>query len=500
MTMRSRRPTPRPISRLVRLLSAVSLLALTAALPACSTNPATGEQQFAGLMSPQQERQVGKEQHSQVMAQFGGPYDNQQVTGYVNRLGQSLAQHSEMPDLAFTFTVLDSPIVNAFALPGGYVYVTRGLLALADSEAELAGVMAHEIGHVTARHSAERYSQGTVANVGVALLGVLTGSNELAGVAGYGAQAYLQSYSRSQEFEADTLGVRYLTRAGYQPNAMASFLYKLDQHSRLQAQLAGKSPDVVDQTNIMATHPRTVDRVEAARQAAGVTAAPDARIGHEEHLQSIDGMLYGDNPAQGVVRGQEFIHPDLRFRFTVPEGYTLVNGQTQVQATGPNGATIVFDMDKPQGSPSARDYLAAWGQSLQVSSVEQIQVNGMNAATASVRANTNRGPADVRLVAIAGGEGTFYRFLFVTPPQQTQQLSAGLQQTTYSFRRLNASEAGNVRPERIALYRTRAGDTQQSVAARMPAGPFQLERFTVLNGLPAGQMPPTGSLLKLVTQ
>ncbi|MDM7944922.1 MAG: M48 family metalloprotease [Oceanibaculum nanhaiense] len=484
----------------IRLLAALGLLGAAALLPGCTTNPATGEEQFAALMSPQQERQVGQEQHPKITEQFGGTYDERNIAAYVSELGGRLAAQSEMADLNFTFTVLDSPIVNAFALPGGYVYVTRGLMALAENEAELAGVVAHEIGHVTARHSAERYSQSVVANLGVALLGVLTKSNELANVAGYGAQAYLQSYSRSQEFEADTLGVRYLTRAGYAPDAMASFLAKLDRHSRLQAQLAGKSPDTVDQTNIMATHPRTLDRVEAARQAANVAAVANPRIARDEYLQRLNGMLYGDNPEQGLVRGQDFIHPALRFRFTVPNGFTLVNGQTKVQAAGPNNAVISFDIGKAQGNPSASDYLRAWAGNLRLTNIEAITVNGLPAATGAARASSNNRAIDVRLVAIAGGDGSFYRFAFITPVQVTNQLSQGLRETTYSFRKLSAAEAAKVKPERLKTYKVRGGDTATSLAAKMPAGPLAAERFATLNGLQVGQVPPAGTLVKLVTE
>lgn len=483
-----------------RILAALGLLAAAAWLPGCTTNPATGQEQFAALMSPQQERQVGAEQHPRITQQFGGAYDERSIADYVTGLGQRLAAQSEMPELNFTFTVLDSPIVNAFALPGGYVYVTRGLMALAENEAELAGVIAHEIGHVTARHSAERYSQNVVANLGVALLGVLTRSNELANVAGYGAQAYLQSYSRGQEFEADTLGVRYLTRAGYAPDAMASFLSKLDRHSRLQAQLAGRSPDSVDQTNIMATHPRTLDRVEAARQAANVSAVANPRIARNEYLRKLDGMLYGDNPDQGFVRNRDFIHPTLRFRFTVPDGFTLVNGQTKVQATGPNNAVISFDMGKAQGNPSPSAYLQAWAGNLRLSNIETIDVNGQRAATGAARTSSNAGPVDVRLVAIAGDDGSFYRFAFITPAQMTNQLSQGLRETTYSFRRLNAAEAAAVKPERLRIHTVRAGDTAASLAARMPAGPLAAERFATLNGLQVGQLPPAGTLVKIVTE
>ena len=178
------------------------------ALAACTTNPATGRNSFTGFMSPQQELQIGAEEHPKILATFGGAYDDAGIAAYVDEVGQRLARNSDLPELKLTFTVLDSSIVNAFALPGGYVYVSRGLLALARNEAELAGVLAHEIGHVTARHSAQRYSQTIIAGLGANVLGAVVGA-PAGQLAQLGAATYLSAYSRDQEFEADTLGVRY---------------------------------------------------------------------------------------------------------------------------------------------------------------------------------------------------------------------------------------------------------------------------------------------------
>jgi len=219
-----------------RRLAAVLLLLLHT-LAACATAPATGRSFFTAGMSQEDEAKLGAKQHKEIVKEFGGAYQDPALGRYVSSLGTLLARTSELPDLKFTFTVLDSPIVNAFALPGGYVYVTRGLLALAENEAEVAGVLSHEIGHVTARHAAERYGQAMAAKLATAGLGILFGSGPEVQAANTLSALALSSWSRDQEFEADTLGVRYLTRGGFDPGAMASFLAKLQANSRLQAKL-----------------------------------------------------------------------------------------------------------------------------------------------------------------------------------------------------------------------------------------------------------------------
>ncbi len=252
--------------RLKRPSRTALLLAAALAGASCSTNPATGERQFTALLSPEKEQALGAQEHPKVMAEFGGPYENAQVQAYVDRLGQRLAAKTEIPDLKYTFTVLDSEIVNAFALPGGYVYITRGLMALANNEAQLAGVIGHEIAHITARHTAERYSQGTLAQVGAVLAGVF-GGQQIGQVAAQGAQLVLAGWSRGQELEADTLGIRYMADSGFDPREMSSFLDTMGRHAQLQALLAGQ-PGAADSFSYLQTHPPTTERVEKASAAA----------------------------------------------------------------------------------------------------------------------------------------------------------------------------------------------------------------------------------------
>ncbi|MFT5182512.1 MAG: putative Zn-dependent protease, partial [Alphaproteobacteria bacterium] len=302
----------------------LGLMGLALLLAGCSVNPATGERNFTAFMSPEDELRVGREQHPKILQEFGGAYDHARATAYVNAVGQKLARRSDLPDLKYTFTVLDSDVINAFALPGGFVYISRGLLALANTEAEIAGVLAHEIGHVTARHSAQRYSSSVVAGLGTALLGVVVGGGA-AQLGQQGAAVYLQGYSRDQEFEADKLGVRYLARTGYETRSMASFLASLQAYSALEAKTSGLG-DPASRYNIMSTHPRTGDRVAAATKAAQTTAVANPRIGNIDHLNAIEGIVFGDSDGQGFVRGRVFAHKILGFQFEVPDGFHLANG------------------------------------------------------------------------------------------------------------------------------------------------------------------------------
>lgn len=488
---------PKPAAVLAAVLLAPTL---GGALGGCSTNPATGQPTFTAFMSESEEIRIGRQEHPKIVREFGGVYDDPEVTKYIDSIGQFLASTSEKPDLKFTFTVLDSPVVNAFALPGGYVYVTRGLLALANSEAEIAGVIGHEIGHVTARHSAQRYSQAVLANIGMMGVAIATGSGALANLAGSGAAIYLQSYSRDQEYEADILGVRYLSRATYEPRAMASFLSSLLADSRLDAELAGR-PGAADEYNIMATHPRTADRVERAIGAAGERTVADPMIARDVYLDKIDGMLYGDDPKQGFIKGRRFAHPVLKFEFTVPEGFRLHNTPSAVIARGPDGAAIQFDQASPTPSGDLVDYLAnVWAKNISLQNLERITVNGLQGATGTARVQTRSGAADLRLAAIRYSSDRVYRFLFLTPPNRTAALSEGLRRTTYSFRKLSDAEAAALKPQRIRVVTVQPGDSVASLAARMPFDDRQVERFRVLNGLQNGATLTPGQRVKLVAE
>ncbi len=475
---------------------AVSGLAATLALSGCQVSPGTGRQDF-NIVSPDEERQMGREAHPQILKEFGGAYDSPRLQAYVAGLGQRLARNTETPGDDFRFTVLNSDIVNAMALPGGYVYVTRGLLALTGNEAELAGVLGHEIGHVTARHSAQRYSRAMAANIGIGILGAVLGTPGVSDIAGLGASYWLSAYSQENEFEADSLGVRYLSRSGWNAEAMASMLTKLRQHSRLEAIEAGRDPDTVDETHFMATHPRTADRVEAAiRHALG--APPQGALGEDSFLDAVDGMTYGDDPEQGVVRGRVFAHPSLGFRFEAPPGFRLTNGDKAVVARDPQGAAVIFDSARDGGDPLTH-IQRTWMPKARLSGAERIEVNGMAAATAATRGRTRQGAVDVRLVAIRFDPDTLYRFTFVSPTGRTAGLGEGFRRATYSFRALAADEKRAIRPLTVQVVRVKAGDTAESLGARMAVDDHKVERFRVINGLGDGGQPKPGSRVKLVS-
>ena len=493
------------------LIRAVLLCLAGLSLAGCSTNPATGKQSFTAFMSPSDEMRVGAEEHPKILKQFNGAYREADVAVYVGHVGGALAGVSEVTQMPFTFTVLNTDKVNAFALPGGYVYITRGLLALADDEAEMAGVLAHEIGHVAARHTAQRYSQAMAANLGLTLLGVLGSAAGappgLGEIAFFGAQAYLQGFSREQEMEADMLGARYLARAGYDLGAMSGFLGKLQQHDRLEAALTD-TPDPAARSNIMSTHPRTADRIAQAIRLAGQAPPADSRRGRATYLTVIDGMLFGDDPKDGVRKGRVFAHPGIGIRFTVPPGYVLFNSPRAVIARGPGKALIVFDMETEKGAAKVGDLVAYlnrdWGRSLSLGGIERITVGGMEAATGRARARTRDGTRDVRLVAIRDARRDtrrrIFRLLFLTPPAMTASQAEALQRTTYSFRLLSADEAAAIRPLRLRVVTVGAGDTQRSLADRLPFEKLRLERFETLNGLARGQPLEPGSQVKIVAE
>lgn len=493
---------PRQTRRRLRTLviAAVALPLALVQLGGCARNPATGETVFTGGLSKDQEIRMGRENHPQIVKEFNGEYGTPDLRTYVSSIGTLLAKTSERPDLKFTFTVLDSDIINAFAMPGGYVYVTRGLLALADNEAQLAGVLAHEIGHITALHHARRYGDSLLANIGVAVAGAALGQAG-AQVAQVGAVSLLQSYSRENEYEADQLGVRYLARAGFDPYAMAGFLTKLRADSRLAAIRRGESPDTVDQFNYLATHPAPAARVEQATAFARQTNVANPITAHDLYLSKISGILYGDDPDQGLIRGREFLHPKLRFAFRVPPGFSLFNSPTAAVAYGPDKSRIVFDgAPKPVDGSMASYVRDVWGAKLGLRNVETITVNGLDAATGSASVRTSDGTFDARLVAYRVDAKTVYRFLFLTPPSRTAALSDELRRTTYSFRKLSSAEAAALRPQALRIVTVGPGDTVEKLAQRMPFADYRIERFEVLNGISRNDSLRVGQKLKLVVE
>jgi predicted Zn-dependent protease len=376
------------------------------------------------------------------------------------------------------------------------------LLAFANNEAELASVLAHEMGHVTARHISERYSQSTLTQLGATALSIGIGSAAANQLINTGASMYLSSYSRSQESEADDLGIRYLSRAGYDPNAMASFLATLQRSSALEA--AEQGEQYKEMRNIMATHPMTSDRVARARIMAA-NYPPNNTLGIESHLKAITGLVYGDTPKDGFVRGQEFVHPALGFAFAVPQGFRVKNLPDKVigQARSKTGATFIFDVaQKPYGMQPTDYIQQSWTRGASnLEGLQTMDVNGMNAATAQVQGNINGQAALIRLVAIEWSPNEVYRFQFVMPQATSNAEIEALKRVSYSLRALSRSERQNISPKRVAIITGSAGDSVSSLARRMAFDDnLNEQRFLAINGMDSGAPITPGRKYKIVVE
>jgi predicted Zn-dependent protease len=490
-----------------KLLTGAAASALALGVGGCvSTNPATQRTSFTGIYSIEDDIKLGRESHPQMVTQFGGEYQHPRLNRYVTEIGNRLAANSEFQQFTWRFTIVNSPIVNAFATAGGYVYISRGLLALASNEAELAGVLAHEIGHITARHSAERMSAQQISQIGLVLgaigleaAGVPVGEDMMRLGQTFAAMA-IQSYSREQEFESDTLGVRYMSRAGYDPDAMVSFLASLGEHSRLEAEMMGLPAGAVDEFNIMATHPRTADRVRRAQEAANTRRPVNARIGREDYLGRLDGLLFGDDPKeQGTIRDNQFVHAGMRFEFTVPKSYVLRNSPSAIMASYGQEGQILFDVGKYKRAREVGDYLQReWAGRARLNGFERITINGLPAATASTEAQGKRGRLILRLVAIDSGERSAFRFLIAAEPLHYDAFKDELRRATYSFRRITQAEADAVHAMRLLVIPAQANDTIAGLSRNMPYGRFNEAWFRVLNDLQQNQPITVNQRLKVI--
>jgi predicted Zn-dependent protease len=487
------------------LLAGVAGGAALGTLSGCmTTNVATGRTSYTGLYDISDDIEIGQREHPKMLESFGGEYQSSRLASYVSRIGGRLAAHTEYQQFPYRFTLLNTPIVNAFALPGGFVYVSRGLLTLASNEAELAGVLAHELGHVNARHAAERLSAAQAAQVGViagaigaAVLGL---PGDVARLGQGIAALSIQGYSRKQEFEADMLGVRYMSRAGYEPEGMVTFLGTLREQSVVEARSLGLPPGKVDEYNMMSTHPRTVDRVRQAAAAAAVQRPPTPRVGREDYLHEIDGVLFGDDPAQGIVIGRRVVHPALGFEFRVPTGFRVENSPEKIVARDDSGAAVIFDMAPLRRAADMPAYLRdEWGPNARLRDIERLTVNGLDAGTAWVPAEGPGGvPMDLRLVAIRRDARSAYRLVMISPRNRTAALRQEFQDTTFSFRTLGAAEAAAVRPLHLAVERAAPGDTVERLSAPLPYGRYNADWFRVMNDLAPGAQPEPGQVLKVV--
>jgi predicted Zn-dependent protease len=459
---------------------------------------------LAAVPSRAQDTAAGDEAR-ELTEEFGGAYNNAALTSYVTEIGEKLVPTTSMAGKKFTFTVLDSPVVNAFSLPGGYVFVTRGLLALANNEAEMAGVLGHEIGHVTAGHAARRLRRTALAELGAGLLQLLVGKlgnaeigKVMGDAASFGGLYYIRRYSREQEFQADQLGTISLAKAGYDPGAMGTFLGSLEAESEFENMEAGRPAD--DRLHTMfADHPRTPDRVERAVDEAR-KLQQSALLNRDAYLHHLDGVLFDDDPEQGVLRDGEFVHPNLRLAFSVPEGYEVDNEPSKVVVQNDEHAGFIFDRPDAAFAGAPEEYIAkVWAPNAK-SEVQRLTIGDLAAATVTTEAKNDDGTLiNVRLVAVRYDNDTIYRFLFVMPTASGSRFIQTFQRVMYSFRRLSEEDAAKVKPLVVRLVTVAAGDTVESLAARLPYVRYKIERFRTMNGLSADAMVKVGDTVKIVT-
>ncbi|MDC3402213.1 M48 family metalloprotease [Alphaproteobacteria bacterium] len=456
------------------------------------------------LMSEAQEAKIGAQQHDKIVESSGGVYDNPKLNAYVQNIMRRVAAASDRPDIPFQITILDTPMINAFALPGGYTYVTRGLLGLANSEAEVASVIGHEIGHVTARHSAQRQTAAVGTGLAASVLGAVIGqkiggSQKLVGnLLNVGGKAVLAGYSRGQEYEADDIGVKTSAMAGYKPAAAADFLASLSRESRFQANL--KDRDRPAGSDWFATHPNTEERVARARGLAANFAGLSKTVkqGRATHFAAIDQITYGDSADNGFVRGQSFTHPKLKVKFTVPKGYELTNGARAVVAQASNGSKISFDMAKMK-TASPREFVqTAWLKNDPAASYKDATVAGRPASIATVQKNG----AYYYFAAIqkaasakaAKSDLSAYRFMM----QSRGDGSKAFMSVLNSFKFLTNAQANKTKPSRIKIVTVQKKDSLKSLANLMAVSGQKVERFRILNALPVGVPLKPGQRVKLI--
>jgi predicted Zn-dependent protease len=459
-----------------------------AALGSCVTNPATGQKELI-LVSEQQEIDMGREAAAAVPRETG-IYGDSTAHAYVSHIGLQLASGSERPTLPWTFNIADDPAVNAFALPGGFIFVTRGLLTDLNSEAELASVVGHEIGHVTARHSAQQITRAELATAGLVLgSAVSTTFANMAGAAQIGLQLLFLQYSRGDESQADELGFRYALRQNYDVRAMRDVFITLDGVSRAAG--GARVPEW------QSTHPAPENRIKAvdARIAATQTDWSTKRLGRDTYLKVIDGMVYGQNPRQGYFEGSTFYHPELKFQLTFPSGWQTNNQAGSVAALSPQqDALVQISFAGASPEESARGFFN--GQGITSGPVVREQIGGLPAVSGDFQAQTDQGVLAGRAAFVAC-QGHTYALIGYTGSDRFSSYAPAFRAALGSFKPLTDPKALAVQPNRLKLQQA---PRAMSLAAFNQAYPsiVNLKELALVNRLDTNATLAQGQWMKRV--
>ena len=473
-------------------LGLAALLAIL--LAACSSTP---DYHFVSLPVAQVAAQADQapatqREHARILASYGGSYDNARLQSLTEKTVDRLVAASERPDLKYQVTILNSPAINAFALPNGKLYVTRGLIALANDKAELASVLSHEIGHVIARHAAIREEQARQVAIISHVVNDVLSDPQVGALALAKSKLTLAAFSRAQEFEADGIGVGISARAGFDPFGASRFLTDMQHNADLKALSGGTDPRTLD---FLSSHPATPERVKNALANARQFSGPGAgERDRAEYLAALSGLIYGEDPSEGFARGRHFLHPKLGFTFTAPAGFALDNTAQAVLGLKDGGnEALRLDVVSVPAEQTLPDYLkSGWMTNVDAASVEEFSINGFPAAAATASGDQ----WSFRLYAVRFGSDV-YRFIFAAK-NMNAQVERSFRESVTSFRRMSLKESQQVHPMHLQIVTAAHGDTVEKLARRMATGDHAVERFRVLNGLSATDRIKPGDKLKVV--
>ena len=452
----------------------------------CARNPVTGKKEFM-LMSVNQEKALGASYDPQVVSQFG-IYDDAKLQSFITEKGKAMAAIGHRPELDFQFKVVDSPVVNAFAVPGGYVYFTRGIMAHFNNEAEFAGVLGHEIGHVTARHSARQYSQQMLAQLGF-IVGMVASEDfrQYSDLASAGLQLMFMKFSRNHESQSDKLGVEYSTKVGYDAHEMANFFNTI---KRIQVQAGASVP------TLLSTHPDPGDRYQRVHQLAAKEQAgrSNLKVNRESYLRMIDGIIYGEDPKQGYVENGVFYHPELKFQFPVPNGWQVVNTPAQVQMAPKNGKALIVFTLSGEKTLAAAERASIQADQLQVLSSRNVSVNGNNAVETVANLNEK---VSLLMYHIQYG-GNIYKFSGLAAKADFRGYQNNFNAVFKKFDSLTDPSKINRKPERIRIKEVSktSNFTEVMRGFNMPSN--RIDELAILNGMKSNQQVKKGTLVKVI--
>ena len=468
------------------------------AAAAVALSPALVAAQQARYLNPQDVAEAQKE-HAALVQELGGAETGPRAA-YVESVGRRVGAYSGIanPGQALHYTTLNSAVENAMSVPGGYVYVTRQLLTLMDDESQLAFALGHETGHIAANHAhiREQYAQRSNGGILGQIFGAIFGGTPIGNIINQQAELRTLSFSRDQEYQADQLGMRYITAAGYDPAGGPGILAAIARNTALQSRLQGRTNRQTPEW--ASTHPLSENRAQRALQMAQQTGRLGRGIhNRDQFLAELQGMYVDVDPAQGVIEGPTFTHPDLRIQFSVPQGYLMDNGTRAVTISGSAGKAQ-FRQGPPnldQAIAFAYQQLTGGRMQLQIPPPQRTTINGMPAAITTTRANTDSGVVDASVAAFQWSPDRVYYFVMLTPGGYGVGPFVPM---INSLRRITPSEAAAIRPRVIEVVTVRPGDTVQSLGSRMAYRDFRLDRFLSLNGIAANARLVPGQKVKLV--